>query len=234
MTNKNVIKEYSGGGIMEKKSINKGLFQLLGVAFLVQALLPLIGGLLFKSFETNENMSITMGNIVNNITTIHTTIILWMVTAVVIIILGVAIYHTVGHINKTMALIGLSFYIFEALLVAVGQTFVYGLVKASQLYLSSGDVGLLSLGTVLLYCRHFAGEIAMIPFGLGAIPFYYLLMKAGTIPKWLALWGLVTAPLILIGIPLSTFGVEVPFALFFPYVPFEFFTGFFILIKYRK
>lgn len=131
-----------------------------------------------------------------------------------------------------MALIALSLYLFEAVLVTVGQAFVFGLVKASQLYLTSGDAGLLSLGNVLLSCRHFAGEIAMIPFGLGAIPFYYLLMKAGTIPKWLAIWGLVTATLILIGIPLTTFGVTVPFALFVPYIPFEFFTGIYILVRH--
>lgn len=74
----------------------------------------------------------------------------------------------------------------------------------------------------------------MIPFGLGAIPFYYLLLKTGTIPKWLAIWGSITAPLILVGIPLTTFGVAVPIALFVPYIPFEFFTGIYLLIRYRK
>lgn len=44
--------------------------------------------------------------------------------------------------------------------------------------------------------------------------FYYLLMKAKTIPKWLALWGLVTVPFVLVGAPLMAFGVTVPFALF--------------------
>jgi hypothetical protein len=83
-----------------------------------------------------------------------------------------------------MAMIALSFYIFEAVLVAVGQVFVFGLVKASQLYVTGGDAGLLSLGNVLLFCRHFAGEIAMIPFGLGAIPVYYLLMKADHSNGW--------------------------------------------------
>ncbi len=219
---------------METTTAKNGLFQLLGAAFFIQALTPLIGGLVFKSFESKESISITMGNIANNVSTIYGTIFLWMVTAVVIIILGVAIYRTTGHINKTMALISLSLYLFEAVLVTVGQAFVFGLVKASQLYLTSGDAGLLSLGNVLLSCRHFAGEIAMIPFGLGAIPFYYLLMKARTIPKWLAIWGLVTAPLILVGIPLTTFGVTVPFALFIPYIPFEFFTGIYLLVRHTR
>jgi hypothetical protein len=74
----------------------------------------------------------------------------------------------------------------------------------------------------------------MIPFGLGALMFYYLLMKAGTIPKWLGLWGLISVPFVLVGSPLSMFGVPVPFALFLPYVPWEFFTGIFLLAKCRS
>ena len=58
--------------------------------------------------------------------------------------------------------------------------------------------------------------------------------KAEILPKWLALWGIITVPLILVFVPLGTFGIEVPFALLVPYVPFEFFAGIYILIKYRN
>jgi hypothetical protein len=148
--------------------------------------------------------------------------------------LGVAIYQTAGHINKTLSTIALILYVFEAILLAVGQIYIMGLMKVSELYLAGGDAGLLSLGDVLLSIRHFAGEIAMLPFGIGAVIFYYQLGKAKIIPKWLMLWGLVTAPIILIYFTLSTFGIALPFIICIPYVPFEFFTGIFILIKYRK
>jgi len=48
------------------------------------------------------------------------------------------------------------------------------------------------------------------------------------------MWGLITVPLILVCVPLATFGIETSFALLIPYVPFEFFTGIYILIKYRN
>lgn len=212
-----------------------GLFLLLGAAFFVQALTPLISDVvLFKPFVSNENINTTMSNIANNISTIYSSLFLQIVTAVVIIMLGVAMYMAAGHINKTMAMIALSCYIFEAIFNAVSQVFTFGLVEVSRLYITGGDTGLASLGTVLLSCRYFAYKIAMLPFGLGAILFYYLLMKAKIIPKWLALWGLITVPFILVGIPLTAFGVTVPFALFIPYVPFEFFTGIYILIRYWK
>lgn len=47
---------------MEEKITKNGLFQLLGAAFFVQALMPLIGGLVFQSFESKENIRITMSN----------------------------------------------------------------------------------------------------------------------------------------------------------------------------
>lgn len=216
------------------KTSKNNLYQLLGIAFFAQALLPLIGGLVFQSLEVKGDTSITMSNIANHVPTVIITILLWIAALIGVIILGIALYDMVNHLNKTMAMIAFSMYLLEAVLAAVGQIFVFGLVKLSQQFLASGDAGLLSIGSVLLSCRHFAGEIAMIPFGVGAIIFYYLLMKAGTIPKWLAIWGLVTAPLIMVGIPLTTFGIAVPNFVFAPYVPFEFFTGIYILIRYRK
>lgn len=220
---------------MEATITKNGLFKLLGITFFVQALTSLIGGaVLFEPIVSKENINTTMSNIANNISRIYGSMLLEITTAVVIILLGVAIYLTAGHINKTMAMIALSFYIFEAVLLAVSQIFIFGLVEASQLYLTGEDAGLVSLGNVLLSCRDFTTKMAIIPFGLGALLFYYLLMKAKIIPKWLALWGLVTAPFVLIGVPLMAFGVTVPFALFIPYVPFEFFTGIYVLIRYQK
>jgi len=220
---------------METTKNNRRLLQFLGIALFTQAVTSLIGGSIFLGpFDSNEITDATMKVIANSTQTAYISMLLQIITGVVIIILGVAMYRAAGHKGKTMAVIALSMYIFEAALLAVGQVFVFGLVQASRIYSISGDANLLALGKVLLSCREFAGEMAMIPFGVGAILFYYLLMKAKILPKWLALWGLITVPLILICVPLATFGIETSFVLLVPYVPFEFFTGIYILVKYRK
>ncbi len=206
--------------------------KLLGVSLFVQAMTSLIGGaVLYEPYVAKDDINMTMGNLVNNIDRIYSGILLQIVTALVIIILGIAIYQIAGYINKTMALAALSFYLLEAVLIVISQVFLLGLVKVSQQSMADGTAGLEMLGYALLSCRDIAAKIAIIPFGLGALLFYYLLMKAAIIPRWLALWGLLTVPFVLIGVPLSLFGVEVPFALFIPYVPFEFFTGIYMLIK---
>ena len=219
---------------MNTSESKKWLFQLLGITFFVQACTSLIGGLLFKNLESQTSIETTLANLSNHVLTFNMSVLLQFVTAIVIIMLGVAIYQTAGYKNKTFAKIGLLLYAFEAMLLAVGQICLIGLMKVSELHLAGGDAGLLNLGEVLLKCRHFSGEIAMLPFGVGAILFYYLLMKAKIIPKWLALWGLITAPLILLYFTLGNFGVALPLFLCFPYVPFEFFVGIFIIVKYRK
>ncbi len=213
----------------------KSLFKLLGITLFAQAVTSLIGGSIFLGpFDANEITGTSMRTIADSIQVAHISILLQMITGIVIIMLGVAMYRVAGHKGKTIAIIALSFYIFEAVLLVVGQVFIFGLLEVSKLYLISADASLLAMGKMLLACKEFAGQMAMIPFGLGAILFYYLLMKAKVFPKWLALWGLISVPFILISIPLMAFGVELPFALLIPYVPFEFVAGITILIKYRK
>ena len=207
--------------------------RLLGIAFLVQAVLPLIGGLWFQSFEVKGDIAATMRNLAGNIPSVWITILIWVASVIGVIILGTVLYQTVSRRNKTAAMIAYGMYVLEAILAITGQICVFALSKTSAAYAAGGNAGLLDIGNALLIGRHFAGDIAMIPFGIGAIIFYALLMKEGTIPKWLALWGLITAPLIMIGVPLATFGIAVPAFVLAPYIPFEFFTGAYLLIRYR-
>lgn len=220
---------------MKTIKTKNGLFKFLGITLFAQAVTSLVGGSIFLGpFDSNEITDTSMRAIADSTQVAHISILLQMITGVVIIMLGVAMYRAAGNKYKTIAVIALCMYIFEVALLEIGQIFVFGLVEASQLYSISGDANLLTLGKVLLSCREFAGNMAMIPFGLGAILFYYILMKVEVFPKWLALWGLVTVPLILIFVPLQAFGVETPFALLIPYVPFEFFAGIYVMIKYRN
>ena len=232
--NKTKIINRIGKGKMEIKQNSKGLYRLIGAVFLAQAIMPLAGGLLFQSLEKAGDTAVIMRAVAGNLPAVAISIFLWIATEIFVILLGVALFCAVGHIGKTWATFACAMYLLEAVLALTGQVFEFGFVKVSLLYAASGDAGLLGIGGVLLACRHFAGEISMIPFGIGAVIFYAYLMKAEILPKWLAIWGLVTAQLIMIGVPLSTLGVAVPAAVLAPYVPFEFFTGAYLLIRYRK
>jgi hypothetical protein len=215
-------------------SKHRRLYQILGLIFLVQAVCPLFGGLMFSALESENDIKRTMAQLAASAPIGYISIAFWIVTAIFIVALGAALFETVRQLNRAMALTAFGLYLFEAILMLVGQAFVYGLIKTSIAYAASGEPGALSLGSALLSARHFAGEIAMVPFGAGAILFYYLVLKVGFLPKWLALWGLISAPLIMIVVPLGTFGLALPFVLCVPYIPFEFVTGTYLMFRHRK
>lgn len=219
---------------MEQVTNSNKLYRATGWIMLAQAVLPLTAGLLFQSLEGKGNAAATMATLAAHRPLANLSVLVWIAAAICVVILGILLYEATKELSKPLAAIACSMYLFEAFLVVVGQVFVVALLKTSVLPITSGGTNLADIGSVLLSCRHIAGELAMIPFGGGAVIFYSLLMKAKVLPKWLAIWGIVTAPLIMVGVPLATFGVSVPAAVLAPYVPFEFFTGAFLLIRYRK
>ena len=75
------------------------------------------------------------------------------------------------------------------------------------------------------------GTLHSLVFSICAILFYYLFYKSRAVPRILSLWGLITVPLVLIGTLSAVFGYEIPFFVYFPYVPFEFVIGIWILAK---
>src|SRR5660397_180944 len=91
------------GEIMGTNRIKKGLIQFFGITLFIQAVTSLVGGSIFMGpFESNEITDVTMRSIANSTNTAYISILLQMITAVVIIMLGVAMYQATRHKNKTM------------------------------------------------------------------------------------------------------------------------------------
>ena len=214
----------------------KNLFLLLGISLVTQATTTLVGGLIgIGPFTDTGDMADTMNNLAGNISSVYIGIFLQIVTAIVIIGLAAALYQAGKSVSKTAAIIAFGFYLAEAIVHFIGQFVIFGIVEVSRQFVSIGDASLLTTAKLLFATRDFIGAVTMIPFGLGAILFYSLITKAKVIPKWLGLWGLITVPFILVGWSLEAFNVvSVPFALYVPYVPWEWVAGIYILIRGLK
>jgi hypothetical protein len=63
-----------------------------------------------------------------------------------------------------------------------------------------------TLGTLLLEAGDWIDHISAIVFSLGALMFYYLLYRSKLIPRWLSVWGLIGAALVLAVGVLGMFG----------------------------
>ena len=213
----------------------KNLNLLLGISLITQATTSIVGGLIgFGPFLDTSDTAAAMNNIASNINVFYVSIFLQIVTALVIVTLAAALYQAGKGVSKIAAMIAAGFYLLEVVIVMFDQIVNFTVTEVSKMFVSTGDTALFNIAELLFTARAFGGAIAMAPFGLGAFLFYYLIMKAGVIPKWLGLCGLITVPFILIGWSLQAFGVSVPFALYIPYVPWEWVAGIYILIKNFK
>ncbi len=212
--------------------IKTNLSVALGISFFTQALTPLVcGAVLFDPLVQADDISKTMTNIVGHLLNAHLAVGLDLGTAMVIILLGGLLYTILRRENRVWALTAFALYCLESVMLVMSRLSAYALIQTSNLYVSNGDALLKSLGQVFLSISDYSYKMAMVPFGIGGILFYYLLYRSRTVPTWLALWGLITAIPVLIGVPLTAYGIPVPFALMVPYVPFEFFIGVYILIR---
>jgi len=218
---------------MIKDGYTRSTFSVaLGAALFIQAITSLISGTIFLGPFTDKNDIINiMLYTASNPTIAHFSIFLDIVTALVIVWLGVLFYSLLRKANQIWATTALVFYVVEAGMLIVSKFFGYALVQVSIAYSSSNDKVFEAIGQMLLQVKDFSYSMHIIPFGVGAILFYYLLYKIKAIPTWLSLWGLIAVVPVLFATILGVYGVEVPFFIMLPYVPFEFFAGGYIMIK---
>ena len=207
--------------------------RVLGIAFLLQFITSFTSGVfLWKLLIANENIVLTLTNIANNQLLTRICIFIDMLTVLGVTFLGIILFVTLRKQNEKMALCGLFFYLIEAVLLAFSRIGAFSLIIIAKEFVLTGNPSyLLSLGNIAIGSMNFAGNASMLAFCTGAILFYYLLFKSRIVPRGLSLWGLITVLPCLVATISKLLGYEMPFIIYFPYVPFELFIGIWILIK---
>jgi len=208
--------------------------RVLGIAFLLQFFTSLGSGtLLQNAWLVPGSITESMLKIAKTPWLLRLNILVDMLTALGIIFLGAILFITLRKQNEKMALVALGIYIVEAALLAVSRMSAFSLIRISQEFVTAGQpVYLQTMGLVALESMDFTGStLHMLAFCIGGILFYILLDKARLVPRILSLWGLITVFPCLAATLLVAFGVQVPFYVFLPYVPFELVIGVWILVK---
>jgi hypothetical protein len=196
----------------------------------------LVGGVILNvSLIVLDNISETMIRIANQAWLLRANVFGETITAVGVIFLGAVLFLTLRRQSEIMALVGLGFYILEATLLAASRISALSLLRISQEYSTVGHpIGLQAVGDLALASMNSGYQLLMLPFCLGAIIFYYLFYRSAIIPRALSLWGLVAVLLALIGTVSALAGHELSFAVYLPYLPFEFVVGVWILVMGRR
>lgn len=219
-------------------NIDKKDLKWLGAAFVFQFFTSLISGLIpgkvlpGNSLPANGFVDLDLANIANHAALIRTSIFGQLITAIGIIFLGVMLYIVLKQVSEKIALFALGLYILEAALLAASMFWAFHLLGISNAFVASGDSAYLqAMGNLSFQTMGFGMTLALVPFCLGGILFYYLIYLSKIVPRWLAIWGLIGAGIVLVATLFTIFGVAVPVAVYVPYVPFELVIGVWILVK---
>ncbi|HTS34887.1 MAG TPA: DUF4386 domain-containing protein [Candidatus Solibacter sp.] len=207
--------------------------RILGIAFLLQAITSLISGAILKAaLVVPGDIGETMLRIANHSWLMRANVFGEMATAVGVVFLGAILFLTTRKQNESLALIGLGLYVLEASLLAASRIAALSLLRISQDYANPvHPADLQPIGRLAFESMNSGYQLLMLPFCLGAILFYYLLYKSAIIPRALSVWGLAAVSLAFIGTVCALAGRELSFAVYLPYLPFEFVVGAWILVR---
>jgi hypothetical protein len=212
---------------------DRSTVRLLGIAFLLQAVASAVSGLvLLQPLIVSGNIVDSMTNIANNALQMRASIVVEMITAIGIVMLGSLLFVTLKVRNGKIALVALGLYLMEAALLAASRIPAFSLLRTSQESVIAGHPAYMqALGNLFYESQSFGYDLHMLPFALGATLFYYLFFRSGFLPRVLSLWGLIAAPLALIGILFALLGYDVPIVVFLPNLPFELTMGVWLIVK---
>ena len=220
---------------------DKKIPRYLGAAYLVQFVASLISDPLSSAAMGSGSISETLVSISSNVVMMRASVIAEVVTALGIIVMTVLLYIVLQKQNKFFALVALSFWLTEAIFLAVSSIGANALIPLSLDYIQAGAPDpsfMITLGTLLVEIKEFCFAIHMLFFGLGGILWYYMFYKSKYIPRVLALWALIMMPLMPIDVLLFLLGVGLDsilrMAILFPlivYLPYEGVMGLWFIVK---
>lgn len=217
----------------EKLNSDKNTPRLLGAAFLLQAVASAVSGLvLLGPLLVPGNIIASMTNLASNVLQVRAGIMVEMITVIGLVTLSALLYVTLKKQNGRLALVALGLRLVEVALLAASRISTFSLLHISQESVIAGHpANLQTLGNLFSETQGFTYSLSMLFFSLGGTMFYYLFFKSGYIPRALALFGLIAAPLALIGTLGELLGISVPLLFFLPNLPFELAIGVWLMVK---
>ena len=212
---------------------DKNTSRFIGAVFLIQAIASFIAGSMLPGvLNISDNIIDTMNSLANNALRVRVGIVVELITVIALIILSVLLFLVLKNQSSKIALVALGLRLTEVALLAGSRIETFSLLRISQASVSEGHPAYLqTLGNLAYETQEFAYAVNMVFFALGGTIFYYLLLQSRYVPRWLAAFGLVAAPLAFIGTVIELLGYSVPLFVFLPNLPFELTIGVWLLIK---
>jgi hypothetical protein len=130
--------------------------------------------------------------------------------AVAYIGIAVLMFPILRQRFESMALGYVGFRVIEFVMQTLSDLSPLSLLALSEEFVRAGAPeasSLQALGTLLLAERIWAFHMVSVTFGLGALMFYTMLYRSKLIPRFISIWGLLGAAIVLVNALLEMFGM---------------------------
>ena len=180
----------------------------MGALFLTSNVVFLLGAVVF--IEPNLGAADYLKLVSVNRTQVVLGVLLEFINGIAYLGIAVLMFPILKHRFESMALGYVGFRIIEFVMQTLSDLSPLALVSLSEEFVRAGAAEASSfetLGTLLLAERYWAFQMVSITLGLGALLFYTMLYRAKLIPRFLSIWGLIGAAVVLANTLLDMFGI---------------------------
>jgi Ca2+/Na+ antiporter len=183
-----------------------------------------------------EGTATRLASMAQHATDVRVGLLLGLLTCLIALALGVALYAITREQDHDLALLALTCRIGEGVLGAIFISITLGLLSiATSAAANAREASAVqTLGLFILTARRWNPVIAAVFFAVGSTLFSWLLLRGRMIPVALAWLGLFASLLLVIGLPLQLAGVlrgAVTQLMWLPMAAFEIPLGLWLLIK---
>ncbi len=216
----------------EKMDTNKKIAIIVGVLFIAESVVYMIGSTLTEGILNTPDYLIKLAENKNQVIT---GVLLEAIVVACLVFIGVMMYSILKRHSKTIARGYFGIRIIEAV-ITVGYLIIHLLFFAlSKAYVKAGapDASYFqTLGVLLEEGLNFAYQIHIIFYGLGFLMLFGLLFKAKLVPQFISIGGLITTVLMLTGLVFDMYGFNLGMEIYAsPVVLCQIFLAIWLIVK---
>jgi hypothetical protein len=209
--------------------------RLLGVAFLFVFFASLVSTQMISSVVGSGSMSDMLVSVSGDSALMRLSVLVGLLTSIGIVVLAVMLYVCTRRENEILALVGLGWWLAEAITLAVSKLGALALIPLSSDFVEAGAPEASHFQTLgdFLYSGllNQGDDIHMLFYSIGGVLWFYLLYRSRLIPRLLSVPGLAIETLGLMGMVLLLGTGDANMLFFYPIALLEVVVGVWLVVK---
>lgn len=182
--------------------------RIVGILFLILMIVYTIGTLIIDPILNSPDY---LAEASENRNDLFKGVLFELINGIAYLGIAVLLYPIFKKFSESLALLYLGFRIIEFTMQMISDMSPLLLITASQGFTETfiqDTSSFQALGSVLLAMRFWANQMVFLTYSLGALIFYYSAYHLKLIPRFLSIWGLIGAPLVIVNILLDSFNIS--------------------------